>query len=400
MARTGATPTCHVVNLQPTLGGAEVYTMFFARALRAAGCEVVLHINQGAGFWDHLAGEGVRIVPAASDVALLAGLPAGAWIVTQAPVSSAFVEAARRVHWLSGFCHMPLAGRRAGVLARYHLVYAVSAYVASTLGAAGVPFCYDEPLYGIAEFSRGQAAQPQPVRALSPYSWDRRKWRDRTLSVFEPIARRAAKAVYFNRRPDSIVLGIVSSIGPIKQFDVLFGLIAPHLARHPRVTLEIFGSGGYRSVADLRRALTPLSGRVRFWGQQERPGDIYPQLDFLMSGLPEKEALGLNILEAQAHGVPVLAVDAPPFRETVSDGVTGFLYPDPRADGGAGFARVFERALHAPPPDIVAARDHLARFSRASFEARVVRLVADAGVRLRAVPVAGADAVSIPALVH
>ena len=34
---------CHVVNLQQHLLGAEVYTLFFARALIACGCEVTLH---------------------------------------------------------------------------------------------------------------------------------------------------------------------------------------------------------------------------------------------------------------------------------------------------------------------------------------------------------------------
>ena len=101
-----------------------------------------------------------------------------------------------------------------------------------------------------------------------------------------------------------------------------------------------------------------------------------------MSGLPEKEALGLNILEAQALGTPVLAVDAPPFTETVADGRTGYLYRDPREDGGADFSRVLERALADPRPDPRAAPDHLARFSRQAFNARVTMLIADAATRL------------------
>lgn len=56
---------------------------------------------------------------------------------------------------------------------------------------------------------------------------------------------------------------------------------------------------------------------------------IYNKLDFLLTGLPEKEALGLNVLEAQACNLPVLAVDALPFQETVLDGKTGYLFNDP-----------------------------------------------------------------------
>ena len=367
---------CNIVNLQRTLGGAEVYTMSFARAARATGCRVVLYVNRAAGFWSHLAHDDIAVVAVADAAQVLAGLAPGAWIVTQAPVPASFVEAARALHRLTGFCHMPLTGRHAGVLARYHQVYAVSDYVASTLAPAGVDCGYREPLYGIAEFARGADGGAQPIHARSPYSWDRRKWRDRALSLLAPLAGLASRPARFERKPGSLVLGIVSGIGPIKQFDVLFGLIAGHIARHADVVLEVFGHGGYRSVADFRKALGPLRSRTRFWGHQDRPGDIYPSLDFLMAGLPEKEALGLNVLEAQALGVPVLAVDAAPFTETVRDGVTGLFYPDPRGDGGAGFARVFERARAGFTFDRAAARDHLAKFSPASFAARVARLVA------------------------
>jgi glycosyltransferase involved in cell wall biosynthesis len=392
--------TCHVVNLQPSLGGAEVYTMSFVRAVKAAGCRVVLHVNPAAGFWAHLAAEGIEFSRVGADAGLPNSLPDGSWIVTQAPVSEAFVAGALARHWLTGFCHMPLTGRRAGLLARYHLVYAVSAYVASTLVIAGLRHCYAEPLYGIAEFSRGQGEDPQPVLGRSPYSWDRRKWRDRALSMLAPVAAAASRPKVFARRPGSVVLGIVSNIGPIKQFDVLFGLIAPIIAAHPGVTLEVFGSGGYRSVANLKRALAPLGDRVRFWGEQPRPTDIYPQLDFLMSGLPEKEALGLNILEAQAQAIPVLAVDAPPFDETVRDGVTGYLYPDPRTDRGAGFKRVFERALGGQALDRSAAREHLEKFSRSSFERRVAHLVDNALAHLRPVRVCGSGHLPKPAVEH
>ena len=41
----------------------------------------------------------------------------------------------------------------------------------------------------------------------------------------------------------------------------------------------------------------------------------------------------------------MLAVNAPPFTETVQDGRTGLLYRDPREDQGADFARVLDRAI-------------------------------------------------------
>ena len=379
-------PTCHVLNLQKGLGGAEVYTMFFARALRAAGCRVELYVSPEAEFWAHLVDDGVALHAVGDDIEALEKMPSGGWIVTHAPVSAAFLDKAARSHWLTGFCHMPLRGRSAGALARYHLVYGVSAYVLSTLGPAGIKAWYPEPVYGVAEFTRGYAGAAEPIRARSPYFWDRRKARDRALSLFAAAGRRVGRPGAEYKRLAGTALGIVSNIGPIKQFDVLFTHIAVHIARHPGVHLEVFGKGGYRSVADFKNALGPMRGRTRFWGHQDHPQNIYPQLDFLMTGLPEKEALGLNVIEAQACGTPVLAVDAPPFTETVRDGVSGYMYPDPRNDGGAGFAGVFARALQEPRPDPRSAPDHLAVFSRPAFDGRIARLVEHAGAHLRGRP--------------
>jgi glycosyltransferase involved in cell wall biosynthesis len=141
--------------------------------------------------------------------------------------------------------------------------------------------------------------------------------------------------------------------------------------------LEIFGSGGYASIRDTRRALTPLGDRVRWWGEQRNVREIYPQLDYLLTGLPEKEALGLNVLEAQMCGTPVLAPAAPPFTETISEGRTGYFYPDPRHDEGKGFATLLDNLLEGVllRPNPLLAEDHLARFSEDAFRQRVSRLL-------------------------
>jgi glycosyltransferase involved in cell wall biosynthesis len=111
---------------------------------------------------------------------------------------------------------------------------------------------------------------------------------------------------------------------------------------------------------------------------------VYAGIDYLLTGLPEKEALGLNILEAQACGTPVLAPDAPPFTETILDGVSGFLYRDPRGDGGADFEQLLSRLqLLAAPPDPRLASEHLARFSFEAFTERLRPVVAWAQAALR-----------------
>jgi glycosyltransferase involved in cell wall biosynthesis len=191
--------------------------------------------------------------------------------------------------------------------------------------------------------------------------------------------------VKFDKRP-GLTLGIVSRLTPIKQFPTMFGLLAPVIALYPQVNLEIFGSGGYASVRDLRASLAPVRAQVRFWGHQPNIAAVYPQLDYVLSGLPEKEALGLNLIEAQYCGTPVLAVRAPPFTETVIDGDSGFFFTDPREDKGEFFAQLLQRlqgGVARPDPRQAAA--HLQRFSFAAFRERVARALA----AVAAVPAAG-----------
>jgi glycosyltransferase involved in cell wall biosynthesis len=226
-------------------------------------------------------------------------------------------------------------------------------------------------MYGVADLAPRPGGITGPLRLGEVYDWDRRKIRDRLLGMLAPLAAAVLPAPLFVRRP-GLTLGIVSRLTPIKQFPRMLALLAPALARHPSVTLEIFGSGGYASVRDLRRAIKPIADHVRFWGQQSDVRAAYAQVDYVLSGLPEKEALGLNLIEAQACGTPVLAVDAPPFTETVVDEQSGFLFADPRRDGGSAFAALLGRLVAGEPrPDPRKAVAHLAAFSPEAFRVRV-----------------------------
>jgi glycosyltransferase involved in cell wall biosynthesis len=364
----------HHVNLQPIVGGGEVYTRTLTRALVDAGARVTLYAHPAVRLWDGMDGPALEVVRIENETHLLERLPArGALVLTQSPISRQYVEKIAAVHRLVGFAHMPMFQRSAEGFRAYHLVVTVSRYCIDLLRAAGLPRVYPEPVYGTADLVRGD----EPVIRHSPYVVDRRKFRDVFIGAFGALAGIVSrKEEQFSRTP-GLTLGVVSLISPIKQFPQLFSILAPILARRPSVNLEIFGNGGYAQVRDLRRAAAPLARRARFWGYQTNVGAIYPQLDYLMTGLPEKEALGLNALEAQACGTPVLAPDAPPFTETVLDGASGFRYRDPRQDGGKHFEQILDAILggRARPDPRVAAREHLALFSYPALVARARSLI-------------------------
>jgi len=369
-------PVCYQVNLQRGWGGGEVYTAFFSRALASLGVPTVLFAHADAREWERHLPATARIVPVARLQAIGRHLPSHpCWVAFHTPGEESAVAPLRAAgHRLSSFVHMPLYGRDPAALRPYELLFAVSDHVRASLAAAGFSNVYPEPLYGIAQLE-GRAAGEATVLAASPYDWDRRKLRDRLFGLgYRLYERRRARRAYVPA--PGIALGIVSRLTPIKQFALLFRHLAPILARHAKFRLEIFGAGGYASVRDLRRALAPLGDRARFWGGQQHVGAVYRRLDYLMTGLPEKEALGLNVLEAQACGCPVLAVDAPPFTETVAPEITGLFYPDPRADRGAGFERLLARLAAKPfRIDPEAAAPHLARFSFETFCSRIAVLL-------------------------
>ncbi len=364
----------HHVNLQPIVGGGEIYTRALTQALVDAGADVTLYVHPAVRLWDGMEGARLKQIQVENEGELLQRLPAeGAIVLTQSPISVQGIERMAARHRVTGFAHMPMFQRSAESFRPYHLVFTVSRYCIELLKLAGLRQVYPEPVYGTADVARGG----EPVTRRPPYIVDRRKFRDVLVGGLGALAGIASRKREQFSKQSGLTLGLVSLLSPIKQFPALFSILAPILARRPAVMLEIFGNGGYAQVRDLRRALAPLGGRVRFWGYQPNVGAIYPQLDYLMTGLPEKEALGLNALEAQSCGTPVLAPDAPPFTETIIDGASGFLYRDPRQDGGRHFETILDAILAGRPrPDPrVAAKDHLARFTHAALVERARGLI-------------------------
>ncbi len=377
-------PLCYQVNLQTVPGGGEIYTRFFVETLAALGWETVLVVWRGTRFWTEMRLP-ARFLEVRNGNEIYGRLPREPTLVFThnvlgLPVAARIAER----HSLIGIVHMPFYGRAAGGLVKYTRLLAVSQHVRDSLVELGLSAVLDpEPLYAVADLRVRRKTADGAIAAGRLYEWDRRKFRDRALSVFERLVGPGAPVRHFVRRP-GISIGIVSRLTPIKQFPLMFSLIVPALAREPGVNVEVFGSGGYASVRDLKRALAPLGERCRFWGDQPDVASVFAQIDYVLSGLPEKEALGLNLLEAQLAGTPVLAVNAPPFTETVLDGVTGHLFQDPRRDGGADFAALLARIVSGSASlDRSRAPEHLAKFSAAAFRARVARA-------LEALPVSGA----------
>lgn len=369
------------IKLHTYFGGGEIFAAHLAEAAAGLGGSSVLIVHPEAKHWPDLHLPATQLIFARDWAEAAAKLPPGLPVIVHAAPPPEIGTQIAATRPLIGFAHMPLNRFYADSRAAYGQctrIVGVSGYVIDTIRGLGLT-PWPQPFYGVADTRR--AGEGQGIVSASEFEWDRRKFRDRLLGLTEPVWSRLRRRAAYARRP-GLTLGIVSRLAPIKQFPLLMALLAPELARQPDVHLEIFGAGGYASVRDLRRALRPLGDRVRFWGHQRDVARAYAGIDVLLTGLPEREALGLNVIEAQACGVPVLAPGAPPFTETVLPGQTGWLYADPRGGDSAwpSFAEVLAqlRADHAAGRrlDPRQAAAHMQQFSREAFRDRLADLLA------------------------
>ena len=360
-------PTIVQFNLSPTLGGAEVYTAFFSRALESRGWRTRVVVNPAATFWGDLDFGGV---PRVNFGAAAGALKPGEVALLHSPLP-ADALAGLADERVIGVAHQVLYdAKRPAYYDRADMLLAVSRHVIDSLLRNGLTRVHPTPLYGVADLQRGSGTGLAGQGPL--FDVDARKPRDRVQGVLERMRRALSRPQAYRRLP-GFTFGVVSRLAPLKQFPALFEHLAPILARQPDVNLEVFGSAvGYRPLRELRQALRPLGRRVRYWGHQRDIVSAYAAIDYLLTGLPEREALGLNALEACLAGTPVLAVAAPPFTETLKHGVTGYLYADPRTDAGADFERVLNGIRSgALVPDRAAAALHLEEFAFPRFADRI-----------------------------
>jgi len=131
--------------------------------------------------------------------------------------------------------------------------------------------------------------------------------------------------VHRSRHPSLVVVG---RLVPQKRIGVLIRLMPSLLDRWPDLTLDVAGTGP---------EFTRLRGLVQELGLQHSTrllGYVTEARKYeLLAGswltvVPsEAEGWGLTVLEANGVGTPAVAFDVPGLRDSIRDGVTGWLVP-------------------------------------------------------------------------
>jgi len=122
---------------------------------------------------------------------------------------------------------------------------------------------------------------------------------------------------------------VFSYLGRLKKYKgVHFVIRAFAEMKVANAVLEIAGAGDYRKELEALAHSLDLGDRVRFLGRISEAEKLsLLRRSWALVFASPKEGWGITNLEAAACGTPVVASNSPGIRESVRDGVTGFLVP-------------------------------------------------------------------------
>jgi glycosyltransferase involved in cell wall biosynthesis len=127
------------------------------------------------------------------------------------------------------------------------------------------------------------------------------------------------------KRPSIVHLG---RLRKYKSVEIAMKAMETVLKSVPDARLVIVGDGPYRPELEKYADGLSLGDAIEFTGflSGEELVEMLNRAHLLFNPSP-KEGWGLTVVEANACGVPVVASDRPGLKDSVIDGVTGFLVP-------------------------------------------------------------------------
>ena len=225
---------------------------------------------------------------------------------------------------------------RAGWVARFQ-DYARHAYAAADLVTTVT--AANRPLQAVLGLSDALVIPNGVVRpeAVSPLSAPER-------ATLHPSAREAA----------SVRIGFVGRVTPLKDVLAVIRAFAMFLRREPEARLFLIGPAddpAYAAQCDRLARFLGVSGRVHRTGVQDVPRWLRLLDTVVLASRSEAEPLAL--LEAMAHGVPVVAPDVGGVRALIAGGdlaPAGRVLPAPREPGALDAALAGALATLAADP--------------------------------------------------
>ncbi|MEC9489299.1 MAG: glycosyltransferase family 4 protein [Halanaerobium sp.] len=125
--------------------------------------------------------------------------------------------------------------------------------------------------------------------------------------------------------PGKKVIGTVARLDKNKGIHIL--LEAFHLLAEQGTHLLIIGEGELEEKLKQMAGKLRIADRIKFAGFVANTHDYYEAMDVFVLPTIGVEASGLAVMEAMAHGLPVISTEVGGIPELVRDGETGLLVP-------------------------------------------------------------------------
>jgi len=164
---------------------------------------------------------------------------------------------------------------------------------------------------------------------------------------------------------------------PYKKID----MIIRAFQQMPDKELVLIGEGwGTKAFDDMLKAHL----NIKWLGYQKDEAMIRYIQEAKACIFAAKEDFGIMCVEVQACGTPVLALDYGGYRETVADGVSGYLFPEQTEESVVGAVHKFEQR---PLTDHKAIRANSLKFSDERFRKEISDFVQNAGKEFYGKPI-------------
>lgn len=126
--------------------------------------------------------------------------------------------------------------------------------------------------------------------------------------------------------PDSILIGIVANLRPVKSIDTFLKAAKIVSESCPEAHFIIVGEGPERIRLEQLGVELGIASKIRLLGQRLDIPEILSCIDVgILSS--KSESFSNSIIECLAAGLPVVCTDVGGAREAVEDGVNGFVVP-------------------------------------------------------------------------
>jgi glycosyltransferase involved in cell wall biosynthesis len=150
----------------------------------------------------------------------------------------------------------------------------------------------------------------QHIVASAPYLGERVVLLPNAIDTSRALTGDGAKLrAEFGIEPTAPLVGTVGRLAPMKGFEHLLRAWPAVVQRHPSARLVVFGGGELQGALAAEAAQLGVGGSITLAGFRSDVENLYAAIDVFVLPSVKDETVSNAVLEAMAHGKPVVVTD-------------------------------------------------------------------------------------------